>query len=231
MNENIQNDAIKLSAWLFGSLHIRWFWNWDWKCWTPSDYSDQSANFKDDDADTSKVTDRSAAGMHITPTKSKRVNRSSCFRKADAFGMRLQVSILKKDSGWSSDEQWKIWLLSVFWIGCMMMQVFELWALRWDMATLGHVILCKVDVSSPHGAMLSAVWPTMWLSCEFIVSCFFQCPPLEVEIDDWCTRILKLRMADGLLHTCPVSEDVTSFDASETDAEGSGGGSLVRHLI
>ena len=59
------------------------------------------------------------------------------------------------------------------------------------------------------------------------IHCFLlliQCPPLQVEIDEYCTKILELRMDDGLLHTCPISADVTSYDASTTDAEGCGGG-------
>ena len=50
-----------------------------------------------------------------------------------------------------------------------------------------------------------------------------ECP--KVEFDPFCACILKRRIADGLLHPCPVHEmDVRDFDGSGSPAVGCGGG-------
>lgn len=48
---------------------------------------------------------------------------------------------------------------------------------------------------------------------------------IEVERDPFCTKLLSLRMRDGLLPNCSLWNDVETFDANtKCSAVGCGGG-------
>lgn len=49
-------------------------------------------------------------------------------------------------------------------------------------------------------------------------------PFLEVEKNEFCQKILRARMADGLLHKAEIHEDVCSYNAATSGAQGCGGG-------
>ena len=74
-----------------------------------------------------------------------------------------------------------------------------------------------MDVSHFDGGSLS-----FELSTEILDKVFWQCR--QVECNDFCKSILRLRMSDKLLHAAEIHSNVETFDGSTSGAVGAGGG-------
>ncbi|CAK9088524.1 unnamed protein product [Durusdinium trenchii] len=76
----------------------------------------------------------------------------------------------------------------------------------------------------------TACLPLNWTSLERgavdKVKFYQQFPEMQskVEKNEFCQKILRARMADGLLHKAEIHEDVCSYNAATSGAQGCGGG-------